>query len=83
MDQSEYGGLSNLGGARQPTFANQLNAQSVIPTIDTGKTRRMAGGSRTAQSNADAIPTLGNRSKSGASGFNDDVVSNQRGRSGY
>jgi len=26
MDQSEYGGLSNLGGARQPTFANQLNA---------------------------------------------------------
>ena len=43
----------------------------------------MAGGSRTAQSNADGIPTLGNRSKSGASAFNDDVVSNQRGRSGY
>lgn len=67
MDQSEYGGLSNIGG-RQPTFAVQA---SVIPTIDSGKPRRMAGGNRTG--NADA--------KSGK-GFQDDTVSN-RGRSGF
>jgi hypothetical protein len=39
MGQSEYGGLSNLGG-----MGGGLGGpSSLIPTIDTGKSRRMAG----------------------------------------
>lgn len=39
MGQSEYGGLSNLGG-----IGGGLGGpSSLIPTIDTGKSRRMAG----------------------------------------
>ena len=57
MGQSEYGGLSNMGG-----MGGGLGGpSSLIPTIDTGKSRRMAGRpSVTGKSNEDAggIPSL-------------------------
>jgi len=44
MGQSEYRGMSNLGG-----IGGGLGGQSsLIPTIDTGKSRRMAGRPSTA-----------------------------------
>lgn len=45
MGQSEYGGMSNLGGMGGGPIAG---ASSLIPTIDTGKSRRMAGRPSTA-----------------------------------
>jgi hypothetical protein len=41
MGQSEYGGLSNLGGIGGGLGGG--GPSSLIPTIDTGKSRRMAG----------------------------------------
>jgi len=38
MGQSEYGGISNIGGG-----GALGGPSSLIPTIDTGKSRRMAG----------------------------------------
>ena len=56
MGQSEYGGLSNLGG-----MGGGLGGpSSLIPTIDTGKSRRMAGRPSAAgkSSNNDDPPTM-------------------------
>jgi hypothetical protein len=44
MGQSEYGGMSNLGGIGGGGGLG--GPSSLIPTIDTGKSRRMAGGGR-------------------------------------
>ncbi len=55
MGQSEFGGMSNLGGIG----GLGVGASSLIPTIDTGKSRRMAGRPTTAGKANDEPPTVG------------------------
>lgn len=62
MGQSEYGGMSNLGGGGGlgGLGGGLGGGSSLIPTIDTGKQRRMAGRPSTAgkSSNINEPPTL-------------------------
>ena len=81
MGQSEYGGMSNIGGGAGGLGG--LGGASIIPTIDTGKSRRMAGRPSTGATktnNNDEIPTLSknpsNKNYGGSILGQDDVTSN-------
>jgi hypothetical protein len=82
MGQSEYGGLSNLGGIGGGG-GGLNNLGSAIPTIDTGKSRRMAGRPSTGAAKINAIddpPTLSknmsNKNADSFFGIQDEVTSN-------
>ena len=47
MGQSEYGGLSGIGGVGGAIGGGLGVGGSMIPTIETGRPKRMASGSKT------------------------------------